>query len=96
MHVDQEIQTCIKRYSWLPRIFNDWCEGKIVKTYICSRINEGYVSAWYKILPGKSLAGECPRSLFITLTDGREIVYKMTECSVKNGNERLTFSRTEY
>ena len=96
MQVDQEIQICIKRYSWLPRIFNDWCEGKIVKTYICSRISEGYVSAWYKILPGKSLAGERPRSLFLTLSNGSEVVYKMTECSHKKGYELLTFSRTDY
>ena len=92
---DEEIHVLVKRYSWLPCIINDWLEGKLVKDYICSRINEEYVNAWYKILPGKSLAGERSRSLFITLTGGMEITYKMTECSHKNGYELLTFSRTD-
>ena len=86
----------VKRYKWLPKFINDWREGKIVKDYICSRINEEYVNAWYKILPGRSLAGERSRSLFITLTGGMEITYKMTECSHKNGYELLTFSRTDF
>lgn len=93
---DEEIHVRVKRYAWLPRIFNDWREGKIVKDYIYSRINEEYVNAWYKILLGRSLAGERSRSLFITLTGGMEITYKMTECSHKNGYELLTFSRTDY
>jgi len=88
---DKEIHVRVKRYPWLPRFINDWREGKIVKTYICSRVNEKYVNAWYKILPGKSLAGERPRSLFLTLSNGSEAVYKMTECSHKNGYELLTF-----
>lgn len=88
---DTEIHLRVKRYAWLPRIFNDWREGKIVKTYICLRVNEKYVNALYKILPGKSLAGERPRSLFLTMSDGSEVVYKMTECSHKNGYELLTF-----
>ena len=93
---DEEIHVQVKRYVWLPRFINDWREDKIVKTYICSRVNEKYVNAWYKILPGKSLAGERPRSLFLTLTGGMEITYKMTECSHKNGYELLTFSRTDF
>ena len=93
---DEEINVQVKRYSWLPCIINDCRESKIVKDYICSRINEEYVNAWYKILPGRSLAGERSRSLFITLTGGMEITYKMTECSHKNGYEFLTFSRTDY
>ena len=93
---DKEIHVRVKRYVWLPRFINDWREGKIVKDYICSRINEEYVNAWYKILPGRSLAGERSRSLFITLTGGMEITYKMTECSHKNGYELLTFSRTDF
>lgn len=92
---DEEIHVRVKRLAWLPRFINDWREGKIVKDYICSRINEKYVNAWYKILPGRSLAGERSRSLFITLTGGMEITYKMTECSHKNGYELLTFSRTD-
>ena len=62
-----------------------------MKTYICSRIHDEYVNAWYKILPGKSLAGERPRSLFLTLSNGSEVVYKMTGCSEMNGYEYLTF-----
>jgi len=93
---DEKIHVQVKRYSWLPCIINDWHEGKIVKDYICSRINEEYVNAYYRILTGDSLAGERPRSLFITLTNGSEVVYKMTECSVKNCSEFLTFSRTDY
>ena len=92
---NKEIHIKFRRCSYLPRFINDWREGKIVKDYICSRINEEYVNAWYKILPGRSLAGERSRSLFITLTGGMEITYKMTECSHKNGYELLTFSRTD-
>ena len=92
---DEEIHARGKRFAWLPRFINDLREGEIVKEYICSRINEEYVNAWYKILPGRSLAGERSRSLFITLTGGMEITYKMTECSHKNGYELLTFSRTD-
>ena len=95
MQYDQEIHVRIKRYAWLPRLINDWREGKIVKDYICSRIHDEYVNAWYKILPGKSLSGERPRSLFLTLSNGCEVVYKMTECSHRNGYELLTFSRTD-
>lgn len=62
---DTEIHIKFRRYSCLPRFINDWREGKIVKTYICSRVNEKYVNAWYKILPGKNLAGERPRTLFL-------------------------------
>lgn len=93
---NDEIHVQVKRYSWLPCIINDWREGKIVNDYISSRINETLVNAWYKILPFKSLAGERPRSLFLTLSNGSEIVYKMTECSHKNDCELLTFSRTDF
>ena len=92
---DKKIHIRIKQYAWMPRIINDWREGRLVKAYICSRVNEKFVSAWYKILPNKSLAGERPRSLFLTLLNGSEVVYKMTECSHKKGYELLTFSRTD-
>lgn len=92
---DKEIHVRVKRHRWLPRFINKWKERKIVKTYIYSRINDDFVNAWYRILPGKSIAGERPRSLFITLTDGSEVVYKMTECSYKDGYEHLTFTRTD-
>ena len=90
---DKEIHVRVKRYAWLPRFINDWREGNIVKAYIGSRINDEFVNAYYRILPGKSLAGDRPRSLFLTMKDGTEVVYKMTECSHKNGYDYLTFSR---
>lgn len=93
---DKEIHIKFRRCSCLPRFINDWREGRLVSAYICSRVNEKYMNVWYKILPGKSLAGERPRSLFLTLSNGSEVVYKMTECSHKNGYELLTFSRTDY
>jgi hypothetical protein len=93
---DEEIHVQVKRFSWLPCIINDWREGKIVKDYICSRINEKYVNAYYKVLFDKRITGERSRSLFFTLPNGSEVVYKMTECSHKNGYELLTFSRTDY
>jgi hypothetical protein len=93
---DKVIHIRVKRYVCFSKFINNWREGKIVKTYISSRVNEKYVNAWYKILLGKSLAGERPCSLFITLTGGMEITYKMTGCSHKNGYELLTFSRTDY
>ena len=88
---DKEIHIKFRRCSCLPRLINDWREGRLVKAYICSRVNEKFVSAWYKILPNKSLAGERPRSLFLTLLNGSEVVYKMTGCSEMNGYEYLTF-----
>lgn len=88
---NKEIHIKFRRYSCLPHFINDWCEGRLVRAYICSRTNVAYVNAWYKILPGKSLAGERPRSLFLTLSNGSEVVYKMTECSEMNGYELLTF-----
>lgn len=93
---DKEIHIRVKRHTWLPWFINDWRKDKIVKKYICSRINEEYVNAYYRILTGGSLAGEHPRSLFLTLSNGSEVVYKMTEYSHKNGYELLTSFRTDY
>ena len=81
---DEEIHVQVKRFSWLPCIIN-----------VCSRINEKYVNAYYKVLFDKRITGERSRSLFFTLPNGSEVVYKMTECSHKNGYELLTFSRTD-
>ena len=92
---DNEIHVRIKRYVWLPRFINDWREDKIVKAYICSRINEKYVNAYYKVLSDKRITGERSRTLFFTMSDGSEVIYKMTECSHKNGYELLRFSRTD-
>ena len=91
---DKEIHIRVKRHAWLPRSVNDWREGKIVRKYICSRINKEYVNSWYRILPGKNLAGESSRSLFITLGNGEEVIYKMTECKNAKGVEEMTFQRT--
>jgi hypothetical protein len=93
---DEEIHVRVKRFAWLPRFINDWREGKIVKDYICSRNNEKYVNAYYKVLFDKRITGERSRSLFFTLPNGSEVVYRMTECSHKNVYELLTFSRTDY
>ena len=90
---DKQIHIKFKRHAWLPRFINDRRENNIVKAYICSRFNEEYVNAFYRILPGKTLAGVRPRSLFLTLSNGSEVVYKMTECSHKNGYDILTFTR---
>lgn len=73
---DKEKHIRVKRHTWLPRFINDWREGKIVKKYICSRINEEYVNAYYRILTGDSLAGERTRSLFLTLSNSSEVAYK--------------------
>lgn len=90
---DKEIHIRVRRYAWLPSFINDWRESKIVKSYTCSRINKEYVNAYYHILPGYSLAGERPRSLFITLKVGSEVVYKMSACNDKNRFEEMTFQR---
>ena len=92
---DKEIQIKFRRCSCLPRLINDYREGKIVKAYICSRIDEEYVNAYYKVLSDKRITGERSRTLFLTMSDGSEVLYKMTECSHKNGYELLTFSRTD-
>ena len=84
MENDKEIHIQFKRYSWLTRLINDWREGKVIRSYICSRFNCGYVNAWYRILPGDSLAGERPRSLFIMKKDGGEAVYRMTAAQGKD------------
>lgn len=91
---DEEIYVRVKRFAWLPRFINDWREGKIVRKYICSRINEVFVNALYRILPSKSLAGERSRSLFIWQNEGTEVVYKMTECKNIKVVEEITFERT--
>lgn len=85
----------VKRFKWLPRFVNDYREGKVVKSYFKVYLGNDYVNAYYRILPGKSLAGERPRSLFITLENGSETVYKMTACNDKDGYEQMTFSKME-
>lgn len=90
---DNEIHVFVKCHVWLPRFANDWREVRIVKSYLCSRINDEYVNTYYKILPGNSLAGGRPRSLLITLKNGCEVVYKMTACNYKDGYRQMTFSK---
>ena len=92
---DEEIHVRVKRYPWLPRFINDWREGEIVKSYICSRYNGMWVNRWYRILPGKSLAGERPRSLFLSSQNGNQLVYKMTACHTDNNVQEMTFLKME-
>lgn len=92
---DKEIHVHVNRYLWLPQFVNDWREGNAVKSYIRSRVQESYVNAYYRILPGKSLAGERPRSLFLWDGDGGEIIYKMTAFKSIGNVEELTFQRMD-
>lgn len=92
---DNEIHIRIKRPKWLPRFINDFREGKVVKSFITSRFNCDALNSWYQIVPGKSLAGERSRSLFIWDGDGGEVIYKMTACNDKDGYEQMTFSKME-
>lgn len=93
MEDDSVVHIPFKRYAWLPRFVNDRREAKLVESVICSRVNQEYINHWYRILPGDTLAGNRPRSLFLTMKDGSEVVYKMTECSHKKGYDILTFTR---
>lgn len=88
----REISVCFKRYKWLPRFVNDFREGRVVRRYVCSLLQNRYVNAWYRILPGDSLAGDRPRSLFITLNDGSEVVYTMSS----HRSDRLSFRCTQF
>ena len=92
---DEEIHVRVNRYVWLPRFINDWREGEIVKSYICSRYNGVWVNRWYRILPGKSLAGEHHRSLFLWDPEENQIIYKMTACHTDNNVQEMTFLKTE-
>lgn len=92
---DKDIHVLVKRYAWLPRLINDLREGEIVKSYICSRYNGEWVNRWYRILPGKSLAGERPRSLFLWDPEENQIIYKMTACHTDNNVQEMTFLKME-
>lgn len=88
---DRVVRVGFIRYAFLPRWVNDLRESRTVKKYISVRINKTYINARYRILMGRSLAGERPRSLFFTLNDGSELVYKMTgHCNVGK-MEAMTF-----
>lgn len=91
MEDDSEVNVCFKRYAWLPRFINDIREGKAVRDYILARFNGEAIGAYYRILSGDSLAGERPRSLFVTTKDGDAMVYKMTACKFSKGRELITF-----
>lgn len=90
---EEIIEVRFKRYRWLPRLMNDFREGLAVKACFKSRLPAGYTHLYYRILQGRSLAGERPRSLFVTLNDGREMVYKLTSCKKEKHQEFLTFER---
>jgi hypothetical protein len=95
MEDDRNIHVCFKRSKLFPRFINDNREGKTVKGYIGSRYNGDSVNALYRILPGDSLSGERPRSLFITKSDGSEVVYKMVSCKDNKGYQLMTFQRLD-
>lgn len=90
---DKEIHIKFRRCSCLPHFINDWHEGRLVSAYIYSRVNEKYVNAWYKILPGKSLVCVLLHTLYFCLTHETEMLHKMIECSFKDGYEQVTFER---
>lgn len=95
MEYNREYQIRVKRFKWLPRIINDYREGKTVKSFFKAHWGNVYINAWYRILPCKTLAGEWSRSLFLWDGDGDEVVYKMTVCNCKDGYEQMTFSKME-
>lgn len=95
MENDQNVNVCVKRLNLLPGFINDMLESRAVKGYICARYNGSFVNAWYRILPGDSLAGVRPRSLFITKSDGSEVVYKMVGCKTDNGNQVMNFQKMD-
>lgn len=95
MEDNREYKIRVKRFKWLPRFVNNYREGKVVKSYFKAYLGNEYVNAWYRILPGRSLAAHRPRSLFIWNGDGGEVVYKRTACTDKNGIEQMTFSKME-
>lgn len=92
---NKEIHVRVKRYPCLPRFINDWREGEMVKSYICSRYNCVWVNRWYRILLGKSLAGERPRSLFLWDPEENQIIYKMTGCHKNKHVLEMTFLKME-
>ena len=53
--------------------------------------NGEWVNRLYRILPGKSLAGERPRSLFLWDPEENQIIYKMTACHTDNNVQEMTF-----
>lgn len=92
---DQNLEISFKRSKFLPRIIDDLREERIVKAYIRTRFNGEIVNVWYRILSSDSLAGERPRSLFITTAGGHEVVYKMVRCETVNGCQKMTFQKVE-
>lgn len=92
---DKNINIRFKRSKLYPRFINNLRECKVVKGYICSRYNGTVANALYRILPGDSLSGERPRSLFITTIGGHEVVYKMVRSETVNGCQRMIFQKME-
>lgn len=90
---DKEFHLRVKRHSWLPGLLNDKIEKHIIKDYISIRYKGEVRNVEYSISPSKDIAGERPHSLFITLKNGNEVVYKMTACNDKNGYEQMTFTK---
>ena len=92
---DQNLEISFKRSKFLPRFIDDLREERTVKAYFRARFNGEIINIWYRILPGDSLAGERPRSLFITTTGGHEVVYKMVRSETVNGCQRMIFQKME-
>lgn len=88
---DRVVRVCFRRNVLLPRWVNDFRESKVVRKYISVRMNKAYINARYRILNGRSLACERPRSLFFMLDDGSEVVYKMTSCRNIEKMKVMTF-----
>lgn len=95
MEDNRKYKIQVKRFKWLPRLINDYREGKNVKSFFKAHLGNEYINAWYRILPVKALASERPRSLFLCDGDGAEVVYKMTACNYKDGYKQMTFERME-
>lgn len=89
------IHVRIRRYKWLPRFINDYCENRVVKSYICSRFNGEWLNRYYSISSLHKLNGKRSRTLFLWLNDESEVLYKMISCNDKNGYEEMTFERME-
>lgn len=92
---DRKVHLRIKRHSWLPRFVNDRCEKIIARSYLCARFKGEGLNKYYRILPGKDIADERMRILYLWDGDGGEVVYKMTACKNDGSTEYMTFEKSE-
>lgn len=47
MEYNREYKIRVKRFKWLPRIINDYREGKTVKSFFKVHLGNVYINAWY-------------------------------------------------